>query len=82
MVYRKISTKSRQVISLEEREKMRQDIHQAFEFLRYLISNPKEIKHLKNNSEIHFTRNDVELRGKHSRIPKLNYTTETIFHRV
>ena len=39
-------------MTMREREQMRRDIHEAFEFLRFVIKNPSALKKIRNNTEI------------------------------
>jgi len=38
----------------KEKEGMRKDIAEAFDFVRYLLKNPRQIARIKNNGEIRF----------------------------
>ena len=68
-------------MKLSKKENLQDDIAEAFEFVRFLLKNPRTLKKVKNGSEIRFV---PALRNK-ALIPThlvkkvQTFTTETIF---
>jgi len=69
------------------KERTRHEISEAFDFVRFLINHPEEIKRIKNGSEINIFCKEIThivnvKRSKQSRFPQFNYLSERTFHRV
>ena len=70
------------------KEKSRHEIAEAFDFLRFLMRNPKEIKRIKNGSTVEIVSRELSQK-KESRVPSrgrafshAHYLSEHTFHRL
>ncbi len=70
------------------KEQTRHEILEAFDFLRYLIRNPKEIRNIKEESEINILCKDIPQKTskkttkKKVFAPSISYLSEHTFHRI
>ena len=67
------------------KERTRHEISEAFDFLRFLIRHPKEIKRITNGSEINILCKDIPVKSVGKRKitpPQINYMSEHSFHRI
>ncbi|MBI2118548.1 MAG: hypothetical protein HYT97_02855 [Elusimicrobia bacterium] len=70
------------------KERIKHDISEAFDFLRYLIKNPKEIGKIEEGSEINIFCKDIpqktskHLNKRKTTAPSISYLSEHTFYRV
>ena len=84
MVYQSFHEKN-QVTVMTEKERVRHDVAEAFDFVRFLISHPKELEKIKDGSEIEILSRDMPRgRSLHRRSGRAQatYISERTFHKV
>jgi len=70
------------------KERVRHEISEAFDFLRFVIKNPKEMKNIRNGSEINIVCKDVPARRsrksapRRSQSPQSSYISQHTFFRI
>ena len=73
---------------MTQKETIRYEISEAFDFIRFLIKHPQEISQIKEGSEINIFCKDLpkksraELTQRRNRLPQSTYLSEHTFHRV
>lgn len=69
-------------MKMQDRERAQRDIREAFDFVRFLLKNPKELKRIKNGSEVRivpFVPETMTYAGLKTRNVQ-TFTAETVFH--
>ena len=68
-----------------EKERILHEISEAFDFLRFLIHHPKELKRIKNDSTINIFSKEAPTKRKgksKNRALQTNYLSEHTFHHL
>ena len=67
---------------MNNKEKINRNLGLSFDFIRFLIDNPKEAENLPDNFELEFIEKDFEiensLKGKRKKLVKVKNTFEMI----
>jgi hypothetical protein len=68
----------------EKKEHVRRDVSEAFDFVRFLVKNPRALRSIKNGSSVEFLPAETHPKLRSLRMPKSvqTFATETIFHAV
>ena len=66
----------------QERERMRKDISEAFDFVRFLIRNPRMLEKVRNGAEIHIVPETARRSMRRARGRKniQVFSAETVYH--
>lgn len=71
---------------MTNKDQIKHEISESFDFLRFLIKNPKEVRRITKNSDVHILCKDIpkKLNSKayQRHRPTNTYLSEHTFHRV